>query len=392
MPFAAALSTHPDAAEAVGEVVGRMTESLDGRPDVVVAFLTGQHIADAERIAATIQTLLDPAAFIGATAVAVLAGPIGVEDAPGLALWGAQLPGAVTPVHLAAVEHPEGWRIEGLPAGASALARTLILLADPFTFPTGEFLTRLATSHPALATVGGLASAARIAGGNRLIIGGRVVRHGAVGLLLDATIAPSSVVSQGCRPIGQPWTVTRSEGNVIFELAGRPALERLMEIIEGLDPEDRTLAGQGLHCGIVADERKLDYERGDFLIRGVLGADRKLGAVAVGEVVPIGATVQFQVRDAATAGEDLRTMLGGHSAQGALVFTCNGRGTFMFGSPHHDAEIIDDVLPGASVAGMFCAGEIGPVAGTNALHGFTASVALFTDRQTHGLSSPTDTD
>jgi small ligand-binding sensory domain FIST len=379
MPFAAALSTHPAAAEAVGEVVGRLAESLDGRPDVVVAFLTGHHIAEAEQIAATIQTLLDPATFVGATAVAVLAGPLGVEDAPGLAVWAAQLPGSITPVHLAAVEQPDGWRIEGLPAGASAQARTLILLADPFTFPTGEFLKGLATSHPELATVGGLASAARIAGGNRLIIGGRVVRHGAVGLLFDATVAPASVVSQGCRPIGQPWTVTRSEGNVIFELAGRPALERLMEIIEGLGPEDRGLAGQGLHCGIVADERKLDYERGDFLIRGVLGADRKVGAVAVGEVVPIGATVQFQVRDAATAGEDLRTLLGGHTAHGALVFTCNGRGTFMFGSPHHDAEIIEDELPGAAVAGMFCAGEIGPVAGTNALHGFTASVALFTD-------------
>ena len=139
------------------------------------------------------------------------------------------------------------------------------------------------------------------------------------------------------------------------------------------------LAGQGLHCGIVADARKLDYERGDFLIRGVLGADRTAGVIVVGESVAIGATVQFQVRDAATAGEDLRTLLGDHHAHGALVFTCNGRGTFMFGSPHHDAEIIDDELPGAAVAGMFCAGEIGPVAGRNALHGFTASVALFTD-------------
>ncbi len=345
----------------------------------MVAFLTAHHAAQAELIAATIQTLLDPGAFIGASAAAVLAGATGVEDAPGLAVWAARLSGAVTPIHLAAVEAAGGWRVDGLPAAAAARAATLLLLPDPFTFPVGEFLTGLATSHPHLAAVGGLASAARSAGGNRLIIGGRVVRQGAVGMLLDASIAPSAVVSQGCRPIGQPWTVTRSEGNVIHELAGRPALERLMEIIEGLAPGDRALAGRGLHCGIVADERKLDYERGDFLIRGVLGADRSLGAVAVGEAVPVGATVQFQVRDAATAGEDLRAMLAGHDARGALVFTCNGRGTLMFGSPHHDAEIISDGLPGAAVAGMFCAGEIGPVAGRNALHGFTASVALFGD-------------
>ena len=379
MPFAASLSTHSDARVAVGEVVGRIQEQLSGRPDVAVVFLTASHIAAADEIAAAIQALLDPAAFIGASAVAILEGAIGVEDSPGLALWAAQLSGAITPIHLEAVEGPDRWRIDGLPAGPSAHARTMVLIPDPFTFPLAEFLKELAVTHPDLATVGGLASAARNAGGNRLIIGGRVVRHGAVGLLFDADLAPTTVVSQGCRPIGQPWTVTRSEGNVIFELAGRPALERLMEIIEGLGPDDRRLAGQGLHCGIVADEHKLDYERGDFLIRGVLGADRNIGAVAVGDVVPVGATVQFQVRDAETAGEDLRSLLDGHAAAGALVFTCNGRGTFMFGSPHHDAEIVEDMLGRAPTTGMFCAGEIGPVAGANALHGFTASVALFHD-------------
>jgi small ligand-binding sensory domain FIST len=139
------------------------------------------------------------------------------------------------------------------------------------------------------------------------------------------------------------------------------------------------LAAQGLHCGVVVDERVGEFERGDFLIRGVLGADKTNGVVAIGGAVPVGSIVQFQVRDAVTAGEDLELLLNRREAQAALVFTCNGRGRQMFGDPHHDAAIVTAHVPGA-VAGMFCAGEIGPVAGRNALHGFTASVALFRDR------------
>ena len=125
-----------------------------------------------------------------------------------------------------------------------------------------------------------MASAARGPGGNRLVLDGAIHDDGAVGVLLDAAASPTTVVSQGCRPVGHPFIVTRAERNVLYELAGRPALERLLEMVEELTPADRALAAQGLHCGIVIDERKLDFERGDFLIRGVLGADREAGAVA----------------------------------------------------------------------------------------------------------------
>lgn len=379
MPFAAALSQHPDAATAVGEVVGEVTERLGVRPDVAVVFLSSAHVAGAEQIASTIQTLLDPRAFVGASAAGVLGGAHGVEDAPGLSLWAARLAGRVTPFHLEARPEGDAWRVGGLPVAETTAATTMILLPDPFTFPLGEFIAGLAAERPDLPVVGGVASAARQAGGNRLVIGGRVVRHGAVGVLLDAALAPTTVVSQGCRPIGQPFTVTRAERNVLYELAGRPALERLVEVVESLAPADKVLATQGLHCGIVADEHKLDFERGDFLVRGVIGADRDAGAISVGEIVPVGATVQFQVRDASTAADDLRSLLAGQRGSGALVFTCTGRGAAMFGDADHDARIVSAELGAAAVSGMFCAGEIGPVAGRTALHSFTASVALFRD-------------
>ena len=376
MPFAAALSEHPVPAVAVGAVVGEIIERLGPGPDVAVLFVTPPHLGALEDIAAAVQTLLDPTAFIGATAVAVLGGDRGVEDGPGLALWAGRLAGSVTPVHLTVEQSEDGWQLDGLPAEALDGAGSLVLVADPFTVPVSELLQRLRSSHPGLPVIGGLASAARGPGGNRLVIGGRVTAHGAVGLVLDAAASPSTVVSQGCRPIGQPFTVTDAERQIVKELAGRPALERLVETVESLDPVDRALAAQGLLCGIVIDERNLDHGRGDFLVRGLIGADRDAGALAVAGEVPVGATIQFQVRDAATVGEDLTALLAGHEAAGALVFTCNGRGTEMFGDAHHDATIVHDLLGGA-VAGMFCAGEVGPIAGRNALHGFTASMALF---------------
>jgi len=359
VPFAAALSTHPDAATATAEVTGQVVDRLGGSPDLAVVFLSGTHVEAADEIAATIGALLDPRAFIGSSACGVLGGPHGVEEIAAVSLWAGRMEGDTTPFHLTAVEDGDSWRLDGLPA-ISADDLTMILLPDPFTFPLSDFVRTLRRDHPNVAVIGGVASAAARAGGNRLVVGGRVVRHGAVGVLL-------------------PAVSTRADHNVLQELAGRPALERLIELLEALPPAERALASQGIHCGVVADEHKLDFGRGDFLIRGLLGVDRDEGSITVGEIVPVGATVQFQVRDASTAGEDLRLLLGPQEHDGALVFTCNGRGAAMFGTADHDARIVCDQIGSEAIAGMFSAGEIGPVAGRNAIHGFTASVALFSD-------------
>jgi small ligand-binding sensory domain FIST len=202
-----------------------------------------------------------------------------------------------------------------------------------------------------------------------------------VGALLGPGVTVQSVVSQGCRPFGQPLVVTRSEGNIIFELAGAPALERLVAQAHAslTEVEVKLLEAGGLQIGRVIDEHQEFFGRGDFLLRGVLGADRRNGALAVGDVVPVGTTVQFHLRDARTADEDLQVLLRGHAADGALVFTCNGRGSRLFDEPHHDARVMSDLLGPVPLAGIFAAGEIGPVGGQNFIHGFTASMALLCD-------------
>jgi small ligand-binding sensory domain FIST len=376
--YAAALSEHPVAAQAIGEVLGTVLDAVGAGPDLACLFVTAPHTGVMEDMANAVQELLQPAAFVGATANAVLAGEHGVEDTPGVALFAASLDGhAARVVRLTADQTLDGWVIDGLPPDDTARAATLLLIPDPFTFPIDAFLAELRDVQPRLGVVGGLASAARGPGGNRLVVDGHVVNHGAVGVLLGEAPSVESVVSQGCRPIGQPFIVTKAERSALIELGGRPALDRLLEMVDGLTPEERASASNGLHCGIVVDEHKATFERGDFLIRGVLGADRQAKVVVIGDEVPVGSTVQFQVRDASTAAEDLSGLLAPHRADAALLFTCNGRGRAMFGTADHDPRVVQDTIGPLPVAGMFCAGELGPIGGRNAVHGFTASVALF---------------
>jgi small ligand-binding sensory domain FIST len=384
MPFAAAVSEHPLATHAVGEVVGQVLEGIGDRPDAAVLFVTRPFIGAMDDIAGAVRSILRPRALIGGTASSVLAGREEVEERAAVALFAMRSSGSRSgprprAVRFEAGRTPEGWHLEGT-SQVDVPGATLVLIADPFSFPVDGFVDAIADETPGLTVVGGLASAGTAEGGNRLVVDDVVTDRGAVGLLLPPGLVRRAVVSQGCRPVGEPLVVTKASGNLVEEIAGQPALDRLLAQAEAATPEDRSLMARGLHIGLVIDEAKPSFERGDFLIRSVLGADHTRRAVAIGADTEIGSTVQFQVRDAVTADEDLRDALTGAGGDAALVFTCNGRGTNLFAAPHHDAEAISDHVDGGAVAGMFCAGEIGPVGDKPFVHGFTASVLLFDDR------------
>ena len=363
MPFAAALSEHPLPTHAVGEVVGEVLEALGPAPDVALLFIGSAHTGAVEDITGAVRSLLGPRVFVGCTAGTVIGAEREVEDLPSLSLWAARLPLAAAH-HLEARPSPDGWRAAGLPdRDALAGVDALVVLSDPFSFPIVELLDDLQ---------------ARVAPGLE-VVDGEVHTSGAVAVTLGG-VDVDTLVSQGCRPIGEPMVVTRGRGSLIEELAGRRALERVQETVGALAPDDAQRARQGLHVGRVIDERKAVYERGDFLVRGLRGADRRTGAIAVDDDLEIGATVQLQVRDADAAHEDLAHLLAGRRADTALVFTCNGRGTHLFGIEDHDVRLVSDALGRPPVAGMSCAGELGPIGGRSFLHTFTASVLLLSDR------------
>jgi small ligand-binding sensory domain FIST len=374
VPFASALSEHPEPAEAVGEVAGSVLERLGTEPELAALFCSPHHVEAVADIAESVRRIVRPGVLIGTTGVAVLGGAREVEDAPALSLWAGRLAEVPRAVRMTAVRTPSGVALQGLSASTLGPGDTLVLLADPFSLPIDAIVDAVDNR-----IIGGLASAATSPGGNRLVLDDEVVADGGVGVILPAEVATSTVVSQGCRPIGQPMIVTRAEGNLVHELAGRPALDRLDDLVRAAGPGERSLLASGLHFGIAIDEHRETFGRGDFLVRAVLGADRGRRALAVGQQVDVGTTVQFHVRDAAAADEDLRTMLAGRHGDGALVFTCNGRGQRLFGEPDHDARVVHDLLDAPALAGMFCAGEIGPIGGRSFVHGFTASVLVLED-------------
>ena len=287
-------------------------------------------------------------------------------------------------MHLAFQRTPEGGAILGWPdalLNAWPAPASMLLLGEPFTFPADYLLERMNEDHPGLAVAGGMASGASTPGESRLILGRQVFTEGAVAVLLSGAVRVRTVVSQGCRPIGKHFVITRSEQNVIYDLGGKPAVIQLHEVLVTLPTREQEMVRRGLHLGRVVSEYQDRFEQGDFLGRNVLGIDPETGAVVVGDYVRIGQTVKFHLRDWQTSRSPgnywRRRGTKPEERSAALSFTCNGRGTRMFPEPHHDATAIRNALGDIPLAGFFAAGELGPVAGKNFVHGFTASIALF---------------
>jgi small ligand-binding sensory domain FIST len=347
-----------------------------------VLLASRSHTDKAVDILNAVQEILAAPALIGCVAQTIVAGRHEMEGKPAVAVW------------LATGLAAETFQLDFVQTGSGALltgyrfdpmAHDLhLLLPDPYTFPSHLLIEHLNTDLPGTSVVGGVVSGAHGPGDTRLFRDHEVLTSGLVGVRLPGMHA-IPIVSQGCRPIGHPYIVTGAEDLVITELGGRSPLQRLREIVAGMPRDEQELVSNDLQAGIVVDEHLATPGQGDFLIRGLLGADPSTGAIEIGEVVEVGATVQFQVRDAVGADKDLRLSVERARAQlsggpvGALLFTCNGRGRRMFGVADHDASTIGDLLGGIPLAGFFAAGEIGPIAGRNALHAFTASMALFVD-------------
>ncbi|HYT88395.1 MAG TPA: FIST N-terminal domain-containing protein [Gemmataceae bacterium] len=389
MPFAAALSTEANSRTAFEALCTQTLKPLGGPPDLALAFYSNHHrdsVADLVKQAAEI---LQPRCLLGCPGEAIVGNGREVEDGPALSLWlGRWTKGVtLTPFHLAHEPTPEGHSIMGWPYQLSEAAdpsqQLMLLLADPYTFPVDPFLKEMNEAHRGVRVMGGMASGVRGEGQCRMMLGNRVVTDGAVGVLLQGALGVRGVVSQGCRPIGKHMIVTRARDNIILELSGKPPLTQLQAIWEEVSPHDRELMRRGLHVGRVINEYKSEFQRGDFLIRNVIGLDSGSGALAITDRVRVGQTVQFQVRDAESADEDLHELLqidlSAHEAKpaGALLFTCNGRGTRLFPQPDHDAGVIRTEAGELPLAGFFAQGELGPIGGQNFIHGFTASVVLF---------------
>lgn len=351
--------------------------------------------ADPDRAGAALEraaAVLGAPHTVGCTAGGVLGAGRGVEDEEAVSVLAVALPGLTARTfHLEVMRASGEVAVLGLPRPRDD-EPVAVLLSDPWSFPVDSFVSGTndtsPDTSPRLAVVGGLASGRGGPGSTRLLVDGVVRDRGAAGVLLGGDVELRAVVSQGCRPVGPEMVVTHSDGQVLLALAGTPVLAKLEQVLAGLSPVDQALVTSGLQVGVAMDEYADAHGHGDFLVRAVLGADRERGGLVIGDAVAVGQTVRFHVRDAQAADEDLRTLLRrgptGPAAGAALLFSCNGRGSSLFdgtlGGAGHDAAVVREMLDGPAVAGFFAGGELGPVAGRNHLHTFTASLLAFGQR------------
>lgn len=373
------LAVGDDVVDAARRAAAAALLPLEGEPaDLATVFVAGAEPDVAQAALEAASETLGARASIGATAHGVMAAGRGVEGVGSVAVWAAALPGAsLRAFHLEVIRTSESIAVLGMPTRRPDDV-VAILLADPWSFPADGFVGESGEALGGLPLVGGLASGVPRAGQTRLLVDGKVHDRGAVGVVVGGPIAVRTLVSQGCRPIGRAYTVTDADGRVVHALAGQPALTRAREAVASLPTEEQAMAVRGLQLGVAMDEYVDEHGAGDFLVRGIAAADQTDGAIEVGDVVPVGSTVQFLLRDADAAHDDLARILAGtEPAQGALVFSCTGRGRALFPSADHDVQAVRAGLGTAGVAGFFAAGEFGPVAGRNHVHAFTATVLAF---------------
>lgn len=385
--FAASYSRATNISDAIRSVTEEIRAGLGkAEPDFSILFASMDHAAGFGQLASRICEATGTRVLIGCTGETVIGGSEEIESGPALSVWSAVVPDAKVESFAVRFERTaDGIVSTGLPpiANDGDDLRAVFLLGEPFSSAPHTVLDHFEAESSGVPVLGGMASGGQRPGENRLFHNSHEVKHGAVGLMVRGGPRVRSVVSQGCRPIGKNYVVTRADENVIHALGGAPPMQRLKELFDSLSDRDAELVKLGLHLGLVMNEYKESFERGDFLISNVIGADRENGSIAIGTPVRVGQTVRFHVRDAETADEDLKTLLEADRAanparpQAALLFSCNGRGTRLFPSAHHDASAIQKIHGPLPLAGFFAQGELGPISGRNYVHGFTASIALF---------------
>ena len=413
MKWASAISEQSNLDGALAECAESIRGQLGEAPQLAVAFVSPHYQPDYGRVAPMLSELLGAEHTFGCSGGGIIGAGLEVEQRPALSVTAATLPGVnVEAFHLNGDNlpdldaGPDKWReLVGVAEGQQP---HFVLLADPFSFPVQNLIMGLDFAFPQAAKIGGLASGAQRAGDNALFLDGQVHGTGAIGLALHGNITVDTVVAQGCRPIGQSMRITSSRQNVLAELDGHPPMAVLQDLYRSLSERDRQLMGHSLFLGVVMDEFLDSPVQGDFLIRNVVGMDQRTGSLAIGEMLKEGQLVQFHLRDAETSApaeggptgpvppprrrdlgpfSDLTFVLERYAAEnrenevpGALLFSCLGRGEYLYGRPNHDTEIFREKLGQVPLGGFFCNGEIGPVGGTTFLHGYTSSFGLFRSR------------
>ncbi len=387
--FSAALSKSRDWKQAVGDVAAKVRKDLQHKTcDLAIFFVSEAYDNfNAQEFLSTLSDRMPYRVLIGCNSSGVVGNDTEVEMEPAVSMLAMHLPDIkLYPFYVS------GDQTATLQNGADLIGfldvfpndkPRFLCLADPMTSDVTHFLHMFNEGYKGLPVVGGLASGGVMGMPNWLCLNNTIYNDGVVGVGMVGNIEFDVAVSQGCRPIGKPYVVTKAEDNVLYELAGRSALQVVRELLQDLSAKDKALAEQSLSVGLVMNEQQTSFKRGDFLVRNIMGFDPDSEALVVGASLKVGQTLQFQIRDADTSSEDLKITLdklkhgNGSTPQGGVLVSCCGRGKNFYGNPHHDARAIQSAHGPMPLTGFFANGEIGPIGQKNYVHGYTSSLVIF---------------
>jgi len=390
MKWASCVSTQETIEACVEEAVASVTQELDGKDaDLTVIFVSPHFRTQYRAIPQLLRDRMPVGMLLGCSGGGIIGGGKEIEQKPAFSLTAAHLPG----VDLQTIQ-TDTMNLPDPDTAPSVWHKWLgvdpttnpnfIVLADPFSFRAEEFLAGMDFAYARSAKVGGLASGAQAQGGNALYLDDKIYNGGLIGVALSGNIQLDTIVAQGCRPIGQPMSITKCDQYQLLEVDGQPPLEKLEEMVDTLSEDDRKLLRTSLFLGIEMNPMKEDPGQGDFLIRNLMGVDQETGSLSIGAPLREGQLVQFHLRDKVMSSEDLKVMLsryqskdGWRDAKGALLFSCLGRGEHLYGQPNHDSDMFKTKIGNIPLGGFFCNGEIGPVGQTTFLHGYTSSFGIF---------------
>lgn len=389
MHWTSCISSAQETDHAIQQATAAALSVLGGPPDLAFLFASEHHRAQFDALPSRVRDSLGGGVLVGCSAAGVIGGNEEIEFQPALSLVAGRLPDTVA----------DCWHIEASDLGPDtahsrkcarlaqdtrAQAAQFIILADPFSFPAEQLLHSLESGFSSATIAGGLASGGRAPGEIALFMNDDTFHSGALMLSLGGNIIMDTAVAQGCRPIGAPMFVTAGRDGIILGLDGRPPLEAVNTLYEQASERDQTLLHNSLFLGIAMQPDHSLYEQGDFLIRNIVGADQQSGAIQVAAALNPNQVVQFHLRDAQTSAEDLDRVLkrtrdrySDDKPEGALLFSCTGRGRGLYGQSGHDSGMFHNRLGPVPLGGFFCNGEIGPVQGKTFVHGYTSAFALF---------------
>ncbi len=385
-------SNRVETVEACREMLDDVAYSMQGDTDLAIVFFSREHVRRARVIMSAVLDTLAPGTMVGMSTAGVISNDHELDRQPGISIFAMSCPDVEfrtftdDQINWPETQNDPARLTEVIGADQPGL-RGIMALADPHT-PFTRMLSSMSSAvapasmdSPSIPFFGGVAAAGPQPGANQLLCNEEIRIGGLVGLSIRGAIRIDTLVSQGCRPIGKPSVITGAKRNIIESLGGGSALDAVRAVARSLPEHERALMQQGLFVGRVINEYRDRFGRGDFLIRNVVGVDAERGIIAVNDLVRVGQTIQFHVRDARTATEDLELLLSAQhlddTPMGGLLFSCSGRGLNMFDDAHHDAGTIRRILSGMPLSGCFTTGEIGQVGTHSFIHGQTASLALF---------------